>query len=176
VDGVVAALAAQHDELSGILGDLGEDDWHRPTRCEGWDIRDVVLHLAQTDELAIASATGTFSAVLSRLTDGARPAASVDDAVAAMVDRERETPALSVGRRWSEAAHELVARLDAGDLSKRVQWVAGELSLRTLATTITGPAGDLCAVAARRVEPSTTSLVGEGPDAHAVLALVQTYA
>jgi uncharacterized protein (TIGR03084 family) len=251
VDGVVAALAAQHDELSGILAGLGEGDWRRPTRCEGWDICDVVLHLAQTDELAIASATGTFSTALSRLSDSARPAASVDDAVAAMVERERETPPLSVGKRWSEAAHELVARLDAGDLSERVQWVAGELSLRTLATTrlaetwihcgdvagalgitlpatdrlqpiarlawrtlpyafssagrdlsgpvafrlsspggqpweflpderavttITGPAAELCAVAARRVDPSATSLGGEGPDADAVLALVRTYA
>jgi hypothetical protein len=34
----------------------------------------------------------------------------------------------------------------------------------------------LCAVAARRVAPSATSLVGEGPDADAVLALVRTYA
>jgi uncharacterized protein (TIGR03084 family) len=141
--------------------------------------------------------------------------------------------------------------LDAGDLSQRVQWVAGPLSLRTLATTrlaetwihsgdvagalgialpatdrlqpiarlawrtlpyafsstgrqlsgpvafrlsgpggepweflpderavttITGPAADLCAVAARRVEPSVTALGGEGPDADAVLALVRTYA
>jgi hypothetical protein len=43
-------------------------------------------------------------------------------------------------------------------------------------TTITGPAVDLCAVAARRLEPSATSLTGEGPDADDVLALVRTYA
>lgn len=43
-------------------------------------------------------------------------------------------------------------------------------------TTISGPAADLCAVAARRVEPAATSLHGEGPDAAEVLALVRTYA
>jgi hypothetical protein len=43
-------------------------------------------------------------------------------------------------------------------------------------TTISEPADELCAVAARRVEPSATSVRGEGPDADAGLALVRTYA
>jgi uncharacterized protein (TIGR03084 family) len=43
-------------------------------------------------------------------------------------------------------------------------------------TTITGDAHELCLVAARRVDPSDTSLAGEGPDADAVLQLVRTYA
>jgi hypothetical protein len=43
-------------------------------------------------------------------------------------------------------------------------------------TTITGPAADLCAVAARRVHASATSLRGEGPDHEDVLNLVRTYA
>jgi len=43
-------------------------------------------------------------------------------------------------------------------------------------TTVTGPAVELCAVAARRVDPSATSLEAEGPDASHVLALVRTYA
>ena len=43
-------------------------------------------------------------------------------------------------------------------------------------TTITGPAIELCTVAARRVDPAATSLGGTGPDADDVLALVRTYA
>jgi uncharacterized protein (TIGR03084 family) len=43
-------------------------------------------------------------------------------------------------------------------------------------TTISGAAVDLCAVAARRIDPAATSLVGVGPDAADVLALVRTYA
>jgi len=43
-------------------------------------------------------------------------------------------------------------------------------------TTITGPAEELCAVAARRADPSATSLRADGPDGPAVLALVRTYA
>ena len=44
------------------------------------------------------------------------------------------------------------------------------------ATTVTGPALDLCLVAARRVDPAATRLTTDGPDGPAVLALVRTYA
>jgi uncharacterized protein (TIGR03084 family) len=44
------------------------------------------------------------------------------------------------------------------------------------ATTISGPAHDLCRVAARRMPASDTTLSGSGPDADAVLELVRTFA
>jgi len=251
VDAVVDALAAQQAELSDLLGDLTEADWKAPTRCEGWDVADVVLHLAQTNEMAIGSATGRLSEVVAELTEGAGPAGSVDEGAALIVDRERGLPRGELLERWSTGASRLLAVLDAMDLSTRVTWVAGELSARTLATTrvaetwihtgdvagalgitlpltdrlrliarlawrtlpyafssagrtmhgpvafrlvspsgvawdfvpgepvvttIRGPAADLCAVAARRIEASATALEGEGPDAADVLALVRTYA
>ena len=44
------------------------------------------------------------------------------------------------------------------------------------ATVIEGGGADLCLVAARRVAAEDTSLRGTGPDVHAVLELVRTYA
>jgi uncharacterized protein (TIGR03084 family) len=43
-------------------------------------------------------------------------------------------------------------------------------------TTVRGDGVELCNVAARRVDPVETGLVGDGPDAGAVLELVRTYA
>ena len=43
-------------------------------------------------------------------------------------------------------------------------------------TTIRGSAAEFCEVAARRVDPDATDLVGDGPDGAAVLRLVRTYA
>jgi hypothetical protein len=43
-------------------------------------------------------------------------------------------------------------------------------------TTIRGSAVEFCEVAARRVDPDATDLVGNGPDTVAVLRLVRTYA
>jgi uncharacterized protein (TIGR03084 family) len=251
VDAVVGALAMQHAELSGLLNGLGEPDWRAPTRCEGWDVADVVLHLAQTDEMAIASATGRFAAVVAELTHGIEPAGSVDEGAALMIERDRGLPGTDLLVRWSSGAARLLDVLNDMDLSTRVTWVAGELSARTLATTrlaetwihsgdvadaigltlpatdrlrpiarlawrtlpyafasvgrtmsgpvafrltsprgeawdflpdepavttIRGAATDLCAVAARRIDASSTSLHGEGPDSNDVLALMRTYA
>lgn len=134
VDPVVAALADQHAELDQLLAGLAEADWQRPTRCAGWTLSDVVLHLAQTDELALASAEGGYRDTAVRLTGGA-PATSVDDGAAAMVERERGQSGPRLRRRWRTNAGALREALAAGDPHRRVVWVAGELSLRTLATT-----------------------------------------
>jgi uncharacterized protein (TIGR03084 family) len=223
----------------------------RSSRCEGWTVADVVLHLAQTNELAVASAEGRFAEALAQLTGGAGPAASVDDGADRMVEAERGQPGPAVGDRWRASANALLDALGRCDPHKRVVWVAGELSARTLATTrlaetwihtgdvaaalgrtpaatdrvwhvarlawrtlpyafgragrqlagpvafrLVGPNGDawvfapegeplttvegdaleLCLVAARRVEPASTTLRAQGPDGLAVLELVRTYA
>jgi uncharacterized protein (TIGR03084 family) len=251
VDDVVMALAGQHAELSGLLGGLTTAQWRSPTRCEGWDVSDVVLHLAQSDEMALGSVTGRFAAVMADLTAGAGPAASIDDGASLMVERERGLAPADLLTRWMSGSARLVAELKVVDLSRRVTWVAGELSARTLATTrlaetwihagdvagavgitlpdtdrlwqisrlawrtlpyafssvgrvlagpvafrltspggapwdfvpdqpavttVKGPAAELCAVAARRIDPAATSLHGEGPDYDSVVALVRTYA
>ncbi len=248
---VVEALAAQQAELSALLGGLAPSDWRAPTRCDGWDVSDVVLHLAQSNEMAVGSATGRFAVVLATLTDSIGSTGSVDDGVARMVERERGLTPAELEERWRVGAARLLDALAAIDLSTRVQWAVGLLSARTLATTrqaetwihtvdvaeavgvtlpptdrlqfiarlawrtlpyafssagraltgpvafhllspggepwdfvpdqpavttITGPAVELCAVAARRLDPSATSLTGVGPDTEAVLALIRTYA
>jgi uncharacterized protein (TIGR03083 family) len=38
------ALEAQAKELLSLVGDLGNDEWDRPSRCEGWTVRDLVAH------------------------------------------------------------------------------------------------------------------------------------
>src|SRR4051812_33699000 len=86
VEEIVTALSEQHAELAGILEGLDEADWQRLTpSCEGWTVLDVVLHLAQTDEVAIESAQGLFgSEFASMFTDGASTA-NVDEAAEVMV-------------------------------------------------------------------------------------------
>jgi uncharacterized protein (TIGR03084 family) len=251
VDPVVQALAEQHAETASLVAGLTEAESEAATRCVGWSVADVLLHLAQSDEMAVASLTGRITAAPPDSTGGWGGGASVDESVAAMVDRERGVPFEVVSDRWTTAAGSLVAILSDMDLSSRVPWVAGDLSARTLATTrlaetwihtgdiaealgvdleptdrlrliarlawrtlpyafalsgltmsgpvafrlvgpsgeaweflpdepavttIRGPAVDLCAVAARRLDPAATALAGEGPDSGDVLALVRTYA
>ena len=131
----IDALTEQQAELSGLLADLDEPDWARPSRCEGWSVADVVIHLAQTNDMATGSARGRFSEALEELTDGLTGAGSVDEGADLMVRRERGQPGSKVRDRWEASVVALRDALAAVDPSTRVTWVAGELSARTLATT-----------------------------------------
>lgn len=252
---ILDALAAQQAELAGLLTDLDDADWRRPSRCEGWSVADVVVHVAQTNELAVASATGRLgeaAAAMGWIGDGgAGGGGTVDDLAERAVVQERDVPGAEIGARWRQSAADQLAALTACDPSDRVPWVTGSLSARTLAatrlsetwihtddvadafgivpvptdrlqhiarlawrtlpyafaldgrtlagpvavslrgpggdrwdfepdepavTTIEGEAHDWCLVAARRLDPATTSLRGTGPDVDAVLELVRTYA
>jgi uncharacterized protein (TIGR03084 family) len=251
MDPLVEDLVAEQLELKDHLEALSEAQWQAPTRCEGWDVTDVVIHLAQSDEMAVGSARGQFAEVLAGLAGDLGTAGSVDEGVALMVARQRGMGSTELLARWWSTANGLIEALDGMNLSTRVMWVTGELSARSMATTrlaetwihggdvasavgiqrnptdrlknisrlawrtlpyafssagltvsgpvafrltspsgdawdflpdglalttITGPASELCEVAARRTEPSATSLAGVGPDAKEVLALVRTYA
>lgn len=251
VDEVRRALADEQAALAGLLAGRDAADGERPTRCPGWSVRHVVLHLAQSDELAAGSLTGRFGETLAGLTAGLPATSSVDEAAAAMVAAAEDSSWDAARARWQEAAGRLTAAGDT-DLSARVPWVTGTVSARTLLTTrlaetwihagdvaaafgvvpapterlrlvarlawrtlpyafgragrelagpvafhLSGPAGEpwdfvpdgaeavttvrgpaeaLCAVAARRVPASATSLTAEGPDGALVLELVRTYA
>jgi uncharacterized protein (TIGR03084 family) len=252
MDDILTALASQHAELAGLIDRCTNDDWERPTRCEGWDVAAVLLHLAQTDEYATASTRGELNRHRHGLLGNREgQTVSVDAAAAALVDADRATGGDAIRERWHDASQEMRAAFNAGNPHQRVTWVSGQLSLQTLATTrlsecwihtgdiasalgiepqptdrlchiarlawrtlpyafqradremngpvaldligpngeqwrfdpdspalttIRGSAVEFCEVAARRVEPDATDLVGSGPDKAAVLRLVRTYA
>jgi uncharacterized protein (TIGR03084 family) len=129
VETIVAALAAQHAELASLLDD---DAWARPSRCEGWSVADVVLHLAQTNEMAQSSLDGTFGQWAKGFPTDAR---DVDDGADRLVARERGMPVEVLRRRWLDGAARMCDSFRAIDPSARVQWVAGTMAARTLATT-----------------------------------------
>ncbi len=251
MDPALEALADQHAETADLIHGLTDDDADSATRCPGWSVTDVLLHLAQSDELAIASLMGALGDAAIDGASGWVQGQSVDETVSAMVNRDRGAPFADVVQRWTVNASRLREVLATMDLSVRVQWVAGELSARTLATTrlaetwihtgdiadavgidlaptdrlrliarlawrtlpyafstngrtmsgpvelrLTGPSGELweftpdtpaatiisgsalelCEVAARRLDPTDTTLVGQGPDGDNALAVIRTYA
>jgi len=131
------ALADQHDELDRMLRGLNTDDWDRPSRCAGWTVADVVLHLAQSDELALASGRGAFGAGFAGIpasTEGDTPR-NVDDAAALAVATQRGPSGPQLYRRWSESATSMRKLLAGSDPRQPMAWVTGQLPARTLATT-----------------------------------------
>lgn len=133
MDELLAAVAAQHAELDGLLAGAAPADWSRPSPCEGWDVADVVLHLHQTDELALASLRGQLDASIETVTGA--DAEAVDRSAAESVAAARGLAAGEVLDRWRASAAALRAELAGADPHRRVQWVVGTLSVHTLAAT-----------------------------------------
>ena len=133
---VMEALREQHQELLSMVTGLAEDQLALPSECEGWSVSDVLLHLAQTNEMATASANGQLAAVTggSANSDG-RVVTDVEDNVAGAVERERGASGIEILARWAKSANDMVGALEACDPAGRVQWVAGDMAPRTLATT-----------------------------------------
>jgi uncharacterized protein (TIGR03084 family) len=135
VHDIVAALGDQQGELDSLLAPLDDVAWGRPSACAGWSISDVVLHMAQTNEMATASARGELEALTTRLYEGLRAATDVDDGAALLVEKERGAPAAEVDERWKRSCRDLRDALLACEPSARLQWVVGELAARSLGST-----------------------------------------
>ncbi|HET9971012.1 MAG TPA: maleylpyruvate isomerase family mycothiol-dependent enzyme [Streptosporangiaceae bacterium] len=123
-------LAAEQDRLEKILTGLDEAQWSAASAAEGWTVADVVLHLAQSDEAAAATAThGTLRGALD-----ATPGDTTDERAASAVRNERAAPA-EVFARWQRARQAAMAAMGAADPDRPVQWMVGTLKPATLATT-----------------------------------------
>ena len=133
---IIDTLEAQHSELRSVIKTASEHDWHRPTPCIGWDVGDVLLHMAQTDELAIASAQGKLDTYANGfLSESTGRVVSVDEAAAQQVTAERAIGGSAIAQRWDSAATALVEMFLISEPSRRVTWVSGKLSIQTLAAT-----------------------------------------
>ena len=136
MDGVMDALREQVLELLSMITGLAEDQLARPSACEGWSVTDVLLHLAQTNEMATASARGQLgSAVAGWMDLDTSVRTDVDVMAARAVERERGASGSEVRARWVKSADDMVAALQACDPATRVLWVVGDMAPRTLATT-----------------------------------------
>src|SRR5829696_1776179 len=111
MDEVIAALRDQQEELRGLVADRDEADLLGPTRCPGWHAADVLLHLAQTNEAAVASVTGRLESFRLGGVDGS-VAGDVDALADLAVVAEREQPPGAIRDRWWRSAEDQVAAFE----------------------------------------------------------------
>ncbi|HEV2372214.1 MAG TPA: DinB family protein [Streptosporangiaceae bacterium] len=121
-------LEAEQDTLAAVLARLSPGDWSSPSAAQGWSVADVVLHLAQTEELVADSATDAERPPLARL-------GSVDEMAAQMVAAQRGASPDMVFQRWQQARRAAMSTLRDCPAGTRLPWVAVPLSAATLATT-----------------------------------------
>jgi uncharacterized protein (TIGR03084 family) len=146
-------LGAEQRWLQDLLRTIDTDAWLLPTPARGWDVRDTIAHLADTDEMAIATATGRPGSINER----ADAAASVEDVTYQGVLQGRRKPGTAVLTWWESSAANLHDMFVAIDPNVRVPWGIGMrppslITARLMETWAHGL--DVCA--ALRVEPVDT--------------------
>jgi uncharacterized protein (TIGR03084 family) len=124
-------LDAEDGRLEDILASFDDAQWRAPSAAAGWSVADVVLHLAQSDELATASAA-------LGATDGARPSRGSGSGIDAQMDarvRAERTEPREVFERWRTARRSALAALRTADPDTRLAWVGTPIKPATMATT-----------------------------------------
>jgi uncharacterized protein (TIGR03084 family) len=146
-------LTAEQQSLLDLLRGLDADDWLRPTPARGWDVRDTVSHLADTDEMAIATATGAPGSLNAR----ADMSASGEDVTFRGVLHGRRRSGSEVCAWFESSTAALHEMFETIDPNERVPWGIGMrppslVSARLMETWAHG----LDVHAALRIEPVDT--------------------
>ncbi|MDZ4828521.1 MAG: maleylpyruvate isomerase family mycothiol-dependent enzyme [Actinomycetota bacterium] len=114
-------LEAEQRSVQDVVRAIGADDWLSPTPAWGWDVRDTIAHLADTDEVAADTMTGGPGSLSAR----GELAASTEDVTYRGVLRGRCIDGSAVLAWWEAAAareRDLFTKLDP---DTRVPWGLG---------------------------------------------------
>jgi uncharacterized protein (TIGR03084 family) len=114
-------LSAEQREVQERLRAIDRELWLQPTPARGWDVRDTIAHLADTDEMAIATATGAPGSI----NDRAATAASGEDLTYGGVLRGRRRTGPEVLAWWESTTAAERAMFEALDPTVRVPWGIG---------------------------------------------------
>jgi uncharacterized protein (TIGR03084 family) len=114
-------LLAEQRALQERLRSIDPDAWLQPTPARGWDVRDTVAHLADTDEMAIATATGAPGS----LNERAATAASGEDVTYRGVLHGRRRSGPQVLAWWESTIAALREMFESLDPNVRVPWGIG---------------------------------------------------
>jgi len=62
-------MDAEAARLDRYFSGLGEADWAKPSRCEGWSVRDVLAHLLSAEDYHHACIEGTVAALMTSVAE-----------------------------------------------------------------------------------------------------------
>ena len=126
---IFADLAAEQDRIEELLAGLSDRDWATQSAAAGWTVTDVVLHLAQSEEAVVASASGVD--LHGNDTTGGE---TLDERMGRLVSEQR-TDAASTFERWRTARRAALEVLRDADPQQPMPWATNPIKPRTLATT-----------------------------------------
>lgn len=130
-EAIVVPSIRQRERLLGILETLSDEQWSTSSRCEGWTVRDCMVHLESTNgfwEMSIrAGLGGTPTEILASFDPAASPAA--------MVAASALSPAEVVGKMKASATslNNLLGSLSGEDWAALGEAPPGHIGLSAVA-------------------------------------------
>jgi len=127
---VLTDLSAEGDALAAAVVPLDEQGWRTPVPAPGWDIATTIVHLAWTDECALAAGTdkAAWDALVLR---------AIEDPEG-FVDAEALAGAKASGAdilaRWQASRPALVAMLRDYPAGEKLPWFGPPMSPASMAT------------------------------------------
>jgi uncharacterized protein (TIGR03084 family) len=118
---LVRDLEAEQLELQSVVAAIDADAWLAPTPAWGWDVRDTISHLADTDEMAIDTVQGGPYAINDL---SARAASGADVTYRGVLKGRRLAPS-EVASWWTRTSAAERAVLGALAPDARVPWGIG---------------------------------------------------
>jgi uncharacterized protein (TIGR03083 family) len=125
-------VVGQRQRLAALLADLSEDEWRRPSRCEGWTVQDVVTHLVSTNGFWALSIQAGVGGEPTRFLAAFDPVASP----AQLVDQVQGTPVAETLDQLVSSTEALIAvieGLDEADWDVLAEAPPGHLPVRLVA-------------------------------------------
>jgi UDP-glucuronate 4-epimerase len=114
-------MEAESARLSGYFARAGATDWEKPTRCEGWTARDLLAHLAASEDYNRACLDGTVQEFLTDVgAKGAVDLASANEIGLRGFDRQSVDEIVTTWRTRSTENREMFRARDGGDVDSSV--------------------------------------------------------
>ena len=114
-------MAAEAARIDAFLSGLDEPDWKRASRCEGWSVRDLLAHLASSEDYNRACLDGTVQQFLAELgAKGATDLATANDIGIRELDGKAADEILATWRTRSSANREDFRARDGGNVDSTV--------------------------------------------------------
>lgn len=127
---LVQDLSDEAAALQRLLSGLDEDGWLRPTPAEGWDVRDTIAHIADTDDIAYDCATGGPRDLMQE----AMAAGAGDAFTHSQVMKGRSKTPAEVFDWWRTSNARLCEEMLRRDPSERIQWGPNKISAASFTT------------------------------------------
>ncbi len=123
---ILSDLVAEQQSLDQYLQKIPVRDWNTPTAVEGWDIRDMVSHLAHFEELTAQTVAGEIP--------GFPTGDELNDLYWEGVHHGRGIRPQDVIEWWRKGRAKLIEPLSEMTSSDPITWFTGSVSAQMVAT------------------------------------------